>query len=241
MGILVSTENFEHEITEEGELLFLDYDLAYDETMAALGGEKSPALKYLEKWDKDPIPRFLTLLGKFSREQAVLIARTWLGVIVEISGVKKIDTTDIWEFVKKIDKAIMVQDGVMLGYLNNEAGVFASECQQRRWLMSPPHGSSFDRRTSPKLAVAHALISYIHVGLGTRCVYSFWYDHGGLYHAFRILTELTNNSISDLSDNKSQDWVPWNVPIPADQIPAFRKYLVGQAVTALLKDKSSKP
>lgn len=241
MGILVSSENFEHEITEDGELLFLDYDLAYDETIEALGGEKSDAIKYLEKWNKEPIPIFLTLLGKFSREQALLIARTWLGIIVEISGVKKIDTTDVWKFVEKIDKAITTQDGIMLGYMSNEAGIFASECQQQRWLMHSPQEYYFNKRTSPRLAVANALISYIQVGLSVRCAASFWYDHGGLYHAFSHIAEIATSNISDLSDKQSPNWVPWNVPIPADQVPAFKKYLVGQAVIAIMKDESSRP
>ena len=246
MGILVSSEHFEHEITEDGELLFLDYNISYDETIEALGGKKSAALEYLEQWNKEPIPKFLALLGKFSREQAVFIAKVWLETIVKISGVKKIDTTDIGKFIEKADRAITTQDGILIGYLNNEAGIFAAESQQQKWMMSPPYGSPrgsyFDRRISPKLAVANALIAYLQVGTCIRCVDSFWYDHGGIYHAFRHMSDLAANAASDFIEATElvQDWVPWSLPIPASHISSFKKYLVGQAVIALVK-VSEKP
>lgn len=48
-------EKFQVEVTRDGDLIFLDHDIAYDETIVALGGEESMALLLSNKWDDDKL------------------------------------------------------------------------------------------------------------------------------------------------------------------------------------------
>ena len=66
-------ENFLVEVTHDGELLFLDHDIAYDETIAALGGKESAAVRLLDRWNE---------------EATYTIGRKFILTIDQITGLK---------------------------------------------------------------------------------------------------------------------------------------------------------
>lgn len=65
----------EFEIFGDGHIDTISYDLTYDETMAALGGEKSDVLETYEYFSGEPAMTFLHMGLKFS--QVLAIANAW--------------------------------------------------------------------------------------------------------------------------------------------------------------------
>jgi len=56
-------EQFDVETTPDGELLFCDRDVTYDQAMVAFGGAATPAMELLDAWQDDPIAIICESLG----------------------------------------------------------------------------------------------------------------------------------------------------------------------------------
>jgi len=57
------SEQFDVETTPDGELLFCDRDVTYDQAMVVFGGTATPAMELLDAWQDDPIAIICESLG----------------------------------------------------------------------------------------------------------------------------------------------------------------------------------
>lgn len=69
-------EKYLVEITRDGELLFLDYDIEYDLSMSEFGEPKSQAVTLFEHWKQNEI-RFIARYLRIPNDRSVLIAMDW--------------------------------------------------------------------------------------------------------------------------------------------------------------------
>lgn len=69
-------DDFEVEITREGNLLFLDYDVQYDVVMAEFGEPETVAVMLLEEWKDDPLDVICRRLG-LEKQPLIYLAADW--------------------------------------------------------------------------------------------------------------------------------------------------------------------
>lgn len=69
-------ETFQIEINDELEMIFLDRDIRYDETLAALGGSKSIALELYERWTDTPANVVIENFN-LSKQNTILMIADW--------------------------------------------------------------------------------------------------------------------------------------------------------------------
>lgn len=69
-------EGFQVEITEDGELILLDYDIDYDMSMVEFGEPKTKAVEVIEKWEYDPIYAICFYFG-LNKYNLVYLATDW--------------------------------------------------------------------------------------------------------------------------------------------------------------------
>jgi hypothetical protein len=76
-------QSFEVEITRDGEMVFCDPDTEYEIAFAAMGGDKTPAVKLLDLWRDSPIDGIFKCLG-LDKNTMVLLAADWAEHVLPI-------------------------------------------------------------------------------------------------------------------------------------------------------------
>jgi hypothetical protein len=163
MSIVVESGEYELEITEEGEVLFKNYDIKYDQGEVEFGYPKSKALLYLDSWNRNAPSIFLDLIYDFlSREEAVLIGRAWLGMITdEIEIEDKFGTQSVSEVLWDIDGAVAGKAEDRIEEISNMIGHVSAAYQQQTWMDTPRHIPYKVSKAQKGLDVSFAIADYL--------------------------------------------------------------------------------
>lgn len=204
MSIIIDNGPFKHEITEDGELIFLDYDIEYDQAALEFGYSETPALVELRAWDRDPCCTLIEFVGEtLSRTEVALIGGKWLDMVRERLGVEKILDMPVAGIIEKIYVAIAERN------LENRDGIEAiaegmgrvgATYQQQLW-MQPSLGSTGVQNS---LDMALALNNYLSLIRHTMQSLPFWERHGvlqpdGRWRAIRYLRNIPSDAIHNMA------------------------------------------
>jgi len=210
VSIIVDNGPFECEITEDGELIFLNYNITHDLAAMEFGYSETPALFELHRWNFNPVSMLLRLVSKtLSIAEAALIGRQWLDMVCDRVGVRDIHTESSKNVIKHIDDAVAAEDKENLDEIATFIGFSAAAYQQQEW-----RSGTYKNSLSPKelltnaslgLTLASALSEYVMVARYTMAPQSFWEPHkmlgygGGRAHAIRHLEDIPSPSIPNLA------------------------------------------
>jgi len=138
VSIIVDNGPFECEITEDGELIFLNYNITHDLAAMEFEYPETPALAELRIWNWDPCHMLMSFVGEtLSRTEVALIGRKWLDMVRERLGVEKILDMSVAEIINDIEVAVAERN------LENKDGIkaiaemvwrVAAAYQQQLWM-----------------------------------------------------------------------------------------------------------
>lgn len=211
MSIIVDIGPFECEITEDGELIFLNYNITHDLAAMEFGYPETPALVELWRWDRHSFSMLMDLLIEtISREEAALIGRAWLDMVCKFTGVEHIYTHSVKGVIEEMDAAVAAEDTNKLEEIERFVGSSASAYQQQVWRSHPyRYGDGASVKTfiadaTLGLSVASALSSYLAVLSNTMQSAAFWMrysmlSYNGKDRAINQLKAIPSHAIHDIA------------------------------------------
>lgn len=248
VSLIVNNGPFENEITEDGEMLFLNYDIDYDLACLEFKYPETLAIAELRNWDWHS---FSVLIGfvenTLAREEAALIGRKWLDMTRERLGVEDFFGRSIDEIVKDIDAAVAEENRDRVDQIAGEIGATASAYQQQVWRQPWRQPARQDSKISARnlgFDVAFVFEEYLMVVRNTMITLSAWMQHstllyGGQLRAANHLRTLPSQPMHNMAIIELLK--EGNGPFKANQIfeakQKIGKKFAGAAVTILVAQR----
>jgi len=237
MGLLVRSGQFEHEITEDGDLLFLDYDIEYDIAMAEFGEPATDAMEVLSSWSINSTSMFIGFIEQLiNAEVAVVVARAWAKKIAKYTGLKTLYGMSVKSLFGSIQKAITSKSTKTLTFLNNRIGQAASEYQWKSWGFKSKTSSNSEDLIDANLnlALSMVLIDYIRIVEMAISPVSFWSRYGGFLNGLRNIPSNSTEAIVRRQQFKDEVML-FDYSELVSRTRQIERDLVGEAVKAILK------
>ena len=240
MSIVSYTNDFDVEFTPNGELVILDLDMAWEDMLEAMGGERSKARVLHEDYKENPLEIFNVVgLKDVSRLEMLTIGRAFYEEIVRLSGVTEIEGCDMTAVGKAIYEATTQESSFKLSEVRSsveQCGRTTLITHQRQ-RETPGTWYGFLSFSSPQFAVVRAA-TYLgrladHLLEGAR---SYWEERGRTVAREKMID--VYSAIADLTDSMHErpemtQWRPGDLPIPQAFVTDAKKHMVGAAVRAV--------
>ena len=171
MGLVVELQ-FENgirtvEIDDQNNIEFLDYNISYDETMAALGGEESDEVRFYRLFSEDGLDVMMQRAwgrtkARFSQDDCIAWTLAFVKAIKE-QGVEAFGSLTEYDIAWKIFKSDLSEDG---GAFEEIVDSFASKETIAEWLIEWIKNaiSGSNRYQSDSHKIAEILKNYLEDG-----------------------------------------------------------------------------